>query len=257
MIEKVKQIDVIPLTDNSGNISVSPELNADLFMDFVSIMIHDLQAPLAGMKTLLRFLNRDKFNPQNKIHQDLLKSASIALERSESIIHDIFDAVKAEKVGIPFNLDGYNINEIIENSIDMIRESAFEYGIKIQNTLPPDSHKVQADRNLLLRVLDNLLFNAFKHSPHGGSVFVEVEHSSDEVIVSIRDEGSGFAGINSDDLFDKYKQVDLRKKGKYKGAGLGLYFCRMAVQAMSGRIWAEETAAGGACFKFTLVYGKE
>jgi K+-sensing histidine kinase KdpD len=72
------------------------------------------------------------------------------------------------------------------------------------------------------------------------------------VIVSIKDEGAGFGDIDPDILFDKYKQVDLKKDNKYRGVGLGLYFCRLAITAMGGSTWAEKRPGDGACFKFSL-----
>ncbi|MCD6163531.1 MAG: hypothetical protein J7K40_14110 [candidate division Zixibacteria bacterium] len=248
-------IDVISLA--SGNSNKDKQISAnDLLMDFVSIMVHDLQAPLASMKTLVRFLEMNKYDPENQIHRNLVKSTSIALKRSESIIYDMFDASKAEQIGIPFKLETIKINDVIDNSIDMINASALEYGITIVRSLLAINLSVQADRNLLLRVIDNLLFNAFKHSSNGSNVYIKTEHAGKEVIISITDEGPGIKDINPDDLFDKYKQMGLRKEGKYKGVGLGLYFCRLAIQAMGGRIWAENHETGGASFKFALMYRK-
>lgn len=251
-----KTINVIPLASKNSHENNKSIPQNDIVMDFVSIMVHDLQAPLASMKTLIRFLEANKYDPENQIHRNLVKSTSIALKRSESIIYDMFDASKAEQIGIPFRLESVKLNDVIVNSIDMINASALEYGITIVKSLSTINLSVQADRSLLLRVMDNLLFNAFKHSPNGSNVYITTKHGDKEVIVSITDEGPGIEDINSDDLFDKYKQISLRKNAKYKGVGLGLYFCRLAIQAMGGRIWAENHETGGACFKIGLIYRK-
>jgi len=247
-----KKINVISISEKSDNRQNGSDVDTDLLMDFVSLMVHDLQAPLASMKTLLRFLKEGKFDPAKKTHVDLVRSTAIALERSESIIYDLFDAAKAEKAGIPFKFENDNIIEIIENSVEMINSCALEYGITIQKRLPHSEVIVKIDRNLLLRVMDNLLFNAFKNSPYGSKVYVDAELTDQKVVVAVTDEGPGFVDIDPEVLFEKYKQMELRKENKYKGVGLGLYFCRLAVNAMNGRIWAEQHSNGGACFKFTL-----
>jgi len=252
-METVKEkISIIPIAEKSDTRLNDSAVDSDLLMDFVSLMIHDLQAPLASMKSLIKFLKKGKFDPAKKTHIDLVQSTAIALERSESIICDLFDVAKAEIVGLPFKLEKINIIEIIENSIAMISASALEYGITIQKRFPHSEILVKTDRNLLLRVMDNLLFNAFKNSPHGSNVYVDVELTNQKVEVAIIDEGSGFTDLDPEVLFEKYKQMELRKVNKYKSVGLGLYFCRLAVDAMNGRIWAEQHSNGGACFKISL-----
>jgi len=246
-----KKISVIPLKDNIDNETAS-SLKGDQLLDFVAMMVHDLQGPIASMKTLLKLLANGRFNPQNKVHADLLGSSALALERSESIIYDLIDTAKSESIGLPVSLDFYDLDEIIDNSMMMLTASASEYGVSIIKDSKA-SIKARADRDLLLRVIDNIIFNAIKHSLKGGRIFVGTEFNQENIIISVRDEGIGLEGINPEYLFDKYRQLDLRKEGKFKGAGLGLYFCRLAVEAMGGRIWAEQQPGGGACFKFSLI----
>lgn len=236
----------------AGSDSKQSEIGEDRLIDLVAIMVHDLQGPFVSMKTLLKLLKKGSFTTQNMVHADLLSSSVTALERAESIIYDLIDIAKTNKTGIPVELGFHDLSEIIDNSILMLKASAFEYGINIKKNLNADL-KVQADKDLLLRVLDNLIFNALKHGPKGSEVVIESAIEDDQVVVSISDEGGGLADIDPGELFDKYKQLDLRKSGKYKGVGLGLYFCRLAIEAMHGRIWIDQSAKGGAKFKFSLV----
>jgi len=224
----------------------------DRLIDLVAIMVHDLQGPFVSMKTLLKLLTKGSFNVQNKAHADLLTSSITALDRAESIIFDLIDIAKTNKSGIPVDLGFYDLTEIVDNSILMLKASAFEYGINIKTNLQADI-KVQADKDLLLRVLDNLIFNALKHGPKGSNVEIQSVIEDDRAVVSVTDEGGGLADLDPDELFDKYKQLDLRKSGKYKGVGLGLYFCRLAIEAMHGRIWIDQNVKGGAKFIFSLV----
>jgi signal transduction histidine kinase len=246
-----RKISVIPLK-NHQDVETVTTLKGDQLLEFVAVMVHDLQGPIAGMKTIIKLLGNGRYDPRNKVHADLLGSSALALERAESIIYDLIDTAKSEVIGLSVSLDFYELDEIIGNSVKMLAASAFEYGVTIIKDVET-SIKAQADRDLLLRVIDNIVFNAIKHSRKGGRIFVKTEFDQEYVIISVRDEGAGLEGINPQDLFDKYKQLDLRKEGKFKGAGLGLYFCRLAVDAMGGKIWAEQHPGGGACFKFSLI----
>jgi K+-sensing histidine kinase KdpD len=226
--------------------------NSDYLFEFVSLMVHDLQGPVASMKTLVKLLETSRYDPSSKLHKELAASAYNALQRSESIIHDLIDVARANKIGLPYYPDKYDLNDIILNSIDVISGSALDYNISLVKILSKDKIIVTVDRNLLSRVMDNLLFNALKHSSGGSSVYIATEVYGDDIMVNVRDEGTGFGGINPDDLFDKYRQVALRSEGKFRGAGLGLHFCRLAINAMGGNIWAKNNPDRGASFGFAL-----
>ena len=238
--------------DNAPETNAETDSKSDKLMDFVAIMVHDLQGPFVSMKTILKLLQQGRFDTSNKVHLDLLNSSVIAFQRSESIIHDLIDAAKAGAIGFPVELDFHDIGKVVANSIDMLKACALEYGVNLKIEHKQDV-KAQLDKDLFLRVLDNLVFNAIKHTTRGGNITVQTGIAEDSVLISVKDEGPGFGDINPGDLFEKYKQLDLRTKGKYKGVGLGLYFCRLAVEAMDGKIWAENDTDGGARFNVSLI----
>jgi len=241
------------------SLNSTPETSSGLddknekLLDFVAIMVHDLQGPFVSMKTVLKLLQKGRFDPENRNHRELLNSSVLAFNRAESIIHDLVDAAKAGRVGFEVELEFSEIDEHVTNSARMLKASAEEYGVNII-TNAKAGVKAQVDVGLFLRVVDNLIFNAIKHSVRGGKIYVETTSAGDDKIeVTVSDEGSGLEGINIDDLFDQYKQMDLRKEGKFRGVGLGLYFCRLAVEAMGGKIWAETNSMGGASFNISLI----
>ena len=112
---------------------------------------------------------------------------------------------------------------------------------------------ILADADLVVRVLVNLLGNALKYSPVGGTVHVSAAaYPGDKVALHIRDEGMGIAPEWVDKVFGKFSQVEARKAGAAIGSGLGLTFCRLAVEAQGGRIWLESTVGQGTTVIFTL-----
>jgi K+-sensing histidine kinase KdpD len=242
---------IVAIDSNEAEAKLN-EVKKDLLVNFVAIMVHDLQGPFVSMKTLLKLLKGGRFDPRNQVHNDLMTSSIMALDRAEMIIYDLIDIAKGEAIGLPVNLDFYDLNEQLDNSIKTMFGSAQEYGVKIKANLD-GSIKAQIDKNLFLRVIDNLIYNGIKHSVRGGVITIESAVVEDKVIVVVSDEGEGLEGFNPEDLFDKYKQMKLRQEGKYKGVGLGLYFCRLAIDSMGGHIWAEKNPQGGASFKISLI----
>jgi K+-sensing histidine kinase KdpD len=238
--------------DSNEDESILSDDKKDLLVNFVAIMVHDLQGPFVSMKTMLKLLKSGRFDSRNKAHQDLMNSSILALDRAETIIYDLIDIARGEAIGLPVNLEFYDLNEQINNSLQTMYGSAFEYNVTLQPNLQTPV-KAQMDKNLFRRVIDNLVFNALKHSVKGGKITIDSVIVEDKAVVTVSDEGEGLKDLNAEDLFDKYKQVNLRQEGKYKGVGLGLYFCRLAIDSMGGNIWAEENPRGGASFKISLI----
>jgi signal transduction histidine kinase len=116
---------------------------------------------------------------------------------------------------------------------------------------PATSWEVEADADLLRRVLQNLVGNALKFTPSGGTVTVSLEQRDGRVLVSVRDTGSGVPAELRPRLFQKFSAGTATGRG----SGLGLAFCRLAVEAHGGKIWHEEnedTSAPGSVFRFHL-----
>jgi signal transduction histidine kinase len=123
---------------------------------------------------------------------------------------------------------------------------ADEKGLRLQVQVPPDLPEAWADPPLLARILDNLVANALKFTPAGGVVRVGVEARDSVLSVTVSDTGPGIPGDLEGRLFEKFAS------GDRSGSGLGLAFCRLAVEAQGGRIWAESRPGQGAAFTFTL-----
>jgi signal transduction histidine kinase len=111
---------------------------------------------------------------------------------------------------------------------------------------------VDADPVLLRRVVDNLLANAVAHSPEGRRVTIRVGHREEGVELSVEDEGPGIPEEHRERVFEKYAQAEMRHSGVTANRGLGLTFCRLAVEAHGGTIWIEAAREGGACFRTIL-----
>jgi len=114
----------------------------------------------------------------------------------------------------------------------------------------PGVPDIPADRELLFRVLNNLLDNAIKYTPMAGHIELRVEQADAGVLFAVSDDGPGIAPEHGDHIFDRF--FHLETAADSKGRGLGLAFCKLAVAAHGGRIWVESKLGQGATFCFTL-----
>lgn len=230
---------------------------ADKWLEFVSVLLHDMESPLASMKYLLKLLDEGRLDLRKPLHHQIVSSSRIAVERAESIIYDILAVAKSGDLGIPCKPLKVDLNEIVRDTIILAGNSAKEHQIQIRLAGRPGKLPVLADAGLLKRVMDNLLFNAIRHTPDGGDITVSVDEQEDSVLIHIKDSGPGLGDVDPEVLFEKYGQLKMRTEGRHRGVGLGLYFCRLAAIGMGGNILADDHPDGGAVFSVRLCKAKE
>jgi signal transduction histidine kinase len=225
---------------------------ADKWLEIFSIFIHDLESPLASMKYLLKLIESGKLKMSDPIHSRMIASSRIAVERAESILYDILAVAKSGEAGLPVTITTVNADEIIREVVALAQGAAFERAIVV-TSLPLESPcHVSADPALLRRILDNLLYNAIRHTPAGGTITVYTEHGESSVFICVKDSGPGLGDIDHASLFDKYGQVQARLDNHHRGVGLGLYFCKLAATNMGGTVLANDHPDGGAVFSIKL-----
>ncbi len=227
------------------------------WLEIFSLFIHDLESPLASMKYLLKIIEEGNFDYSKDLHKTLVDSSQVALKRAESILYDIMAIAKSGKVGIPVSLVTIVPDTLIQETIDMIKASAQERNITVTFTNNSGNTPVTADPKLLKRALDNLLYNAIRHTPSGGNIAVYTDLGKKNLYIHIKDSGSGLGDLEPELLFEKFGQIKLRAEGKHRGVGLGLYFCRLAATAMGGTIFASDHEKGGAVFTIGLLKGAD
>ena len=246
----------LPIKEKKGtDISkdISSDTQADRWLEMFSIFIHDIESPLASIKYILKIIGEEKLDLRKQLHQRMVASSHIAIERVESIIYDIMAVAKAGRVGLPVEISDVEYDPLIREAILLAGPSAEEQNIEITYSSEDTRHTIiKADQDLLKRVLDNLIINAIRHTPSSGTVKVYTKTGNNSVFIYIKDSGLGLNDINPEILFEKYGQLRLRSQGQHRGVGLGLYFCKLAIQGMNGTIMADDHAEGGAVFSIKL-----
>jgi signal transduction histidine kinase len=169
------------------------------------------------------------------------------------MINDLLDVSKMESGTLELDLQDINlfvpVEEALEQVQDLIRADNQNLIVNISHDLPA---MLRVDEEKLRRVLVNLLGNAIKFTPRGGDITLAANPSEEGVHFSVTDTGSGIPEEAFERIFEKFGQVEQRQNAHKMSTGLGLTFCKMAVEAHGGRIWVESELKKGSTFFFTI-----
>ena len=235
---------------------------------FASMFAHDIRNPLVGIKKTLELLAQDE-GSRPVVHREWWSDMRLTIDLLLGMINDMLDVYQESYSGLPLLTSTVSVEDLIGDVVQLFRSEATAKRIDFHLEMPDDEVAIIADRRRLSRVLVNLVHNALKFSPQGGSitVTVQVEHRecpdgeppgapSFRIIIRVADEGPGIA---SEDLPHVFEMFCRRKDpGDIRiGRGLGLHFCRLVVAAHGGKIRAENRPAGGAVFSVELPLNQE
>lgn len=222
----------------------------ELQSTFLSVISHELQTPIAIIKGYADLLSEpDQSLPPDTMRQ---KMATIGAEadRLSKMVENLLYASRIQAGGLKLNREPVALALLAQHVVQRLGSLSAIHTVRA--LVPADLPPVLADYERLEEVLVNLVENALKYSPKGGQVEISTRTTSDEVIVSVTDEGIGVAEEDRDRLFERFSRLDSRLVRQMKGTGLGLFICKSIVEAHGGRIWAEQASGSGSRFSFSL-----
>ena len=220
--------------------------------DLTHMIIHDLRTPLtsviAGMQTL------DVVGDLNEDQREMMGIAIIGGETLLGMINDLLDVEKLESGSMPLDYAVLSAAELVASAVRQVTSLAESNRLTLVQHIAADLPPLPGDENSLRRTLVNLLGNAIKFTPSGGTVMVEVGRSEDKRLMafSVRDTGEGIPAEAFGRIFEKFGQVAERHGGLTMSTGLGLTFCKLAVEAHGGQIGVESVPGQGSTFRFTI-----
>ncbi len=223
--------------------------------DFLTSMSHELRTPLTSIIGFSQVLQEQYFGNLNEKQSEYVSDILGSGEHLLSLINDILDLSKVEADKMELELSGVKIKGLLESSLVMIKEKALVHGINlsIHTTGDLEGLEIMADERKLKQVMFNLLSNAAKFTPDGGSITVEGRTKGNEIVISVSDTGIGIAPKDMEKLFEKFYQASGSLKDKTPGTGLGLSLTKAFLEMHGGKIWAESKGVGkGSRFTFTL-----
>lgn len=209
--------------------------------DLTSMIVHDLKNPLNAI------INPPTIYQGNKL-QNYIKQTSIQML---TLVSNILDIQKSDERKLNLSLDAININEVLIHNIEQIKFLCEQKNLIIENNIDK-TYFIKADAEIFGRIIINLLTNAIKFSPNNGIIKINAETDSEFVKINVNDEGEGIPLNMHDIIFSKFGQVISKKSGISCSTGLGLAFCKMAVEAHGGKIGLNSEIVKGSTFWFTL-----
>jgi signal transduction histidine kinase len=231
------------------------EETAQRQQELLSIVSHDLRNPLsvisASASLLARLDTHHVETPQHLRRQSSVIQNSV--RHMEALLRDLLDCAELRAGALDLRLESSDAKSLLE-SVEDLADLAAERRQCLQIDYPDQPLLVRADRERIAQVLGNLVGNALKFTPSGGTIHVSARRTSavdgGEVTFRVSDTGSGIAPGDLERVFQPF--VRGAQRGHQQGRGLGLWIAKRLVEAHLGRIWAENAARGGAVFQFTL-----
>lgn len=219
------------------------------------MIVHDLRTPLtsliSGMQTVevLGDLNEE----QNECLNMSVEGGELLL----GMINDLLDISKMESGNVQIERNEWSPAELVRRALKQVTSLAAMKDLRLICENCAATPLITADEDKISRTLVNLLGNAIKFTPNGGSITVETEYimrpgRTNAFVFRVIDTGEGIPPEAFDRVFAKFGQVESRKAGRRMSTGLGLTFCKMVVEAHGGRIWLESELGKGSCFAFAL-----
>ncbi|MCR4296264.1 MAG: HAMP domain-containing histidine kinase [Elusimicrobia bacterium] len=211
---------------------------------------HELKNPLSVIQGYASYLTKEKASPE-EIQKGLRAMLSNA-ERLIGLVDHLQEAVRLESDGFSVETRPFEGATLLQEAVESVELEAARRGVRLRWRSPiGDSLLVSADPRRVLQVLGNLLSNALKFTPGGGSIDCTAQRDGEFVRFSVIDTGPGIPAEELPLLFDRFYQTRENEQ-KRKGLGLGLSICKGLVAAHGGRIWVESLPAVGSAFNFTL-----
>lgn len=220
--------------------------------DMVANISHELRHPIANIRLIIDSLFHDAEKPKRKKSIQSIHDIARETDALMWLVQELLDLSMIESGQAIVKMVDVSLVSIVDETLEIMVEQAAHGQVELVAKIP-DSINVLCDKDLIRRVLVNLLHNAMKYSPRNTKITISAEEADGIVTIIVFDRGAGVPESHTGRIFERFYQVDDARTGK-EGTGLGLAICKHIVEAHGGQIWAEgvETAGGGK-FLFTLL----
>lgn len=214
------------------------------------MIVHDLRNPLTSVLLSLEMAQAAP-GVRDDVRSDLDR-ASLSANQLRRLIDTLLDVMRMEDGDLRPRLAEHDLGKLLHDRVAAAQRYAQSHGLEISAVTPEGAATSRVDRDLFERVLDNLISNAIKHTPSGGRVEARLERAAGRTVLAIADTGEGIAAEDVPRLFSKYGRGRRSESGERKGIGLGLLFCRLAVELHGGTIDLETAAGRGTTVRISL-----
>lgn len=216
--------------------------------NMVSDVAHELRTPLTNIRGYLEAMRDGVTDPTPRLIGSLHEEA-LLLNR---LIDDLQELALVEAGQLSLVAQRVSLSEIVEKATSAVELELIDKDLTLTCNIPADLPPIEVDPERIGQVIRNLLNNAMRHTPAGGRISITAAAAASEILVEVRDTGTGIASEHLPYIFERFFRADRSRNRATGGAGLGLTIVKQLVKAHGGRIWAESTKGLGTVFTFTL-----
>ncbi len=249
-----------PVRDRDGEIAgwllvfrdITEEVElARLKDDMTHMLVHDLRSPLTVLEGSLHFMGMAFAEQDADDFHKMLEMAQRSNTRMLGMVNELLDISKLEGGELSLNLEAVNVRSLLESIAMRFGTLADSVQISLEISAADDLPLLHVDRQLVERLLHNLVDNGIKFTPDGGHVRLwarrDPQFTPDYLLLGVSDTGPGVPLEEQPQLFEKFQQI-ASVEGRRAGTGLGLPFCKLVAEAHGGKIWVESEVGKGSTF---------
>lgn len=221
-----------------------------LRQDFLAMVTHDLHSPLSSVGFFLQMISTGSFGEiSDKLKKGIVRAES-SIDLMVSLVNDLLDSEQCDSGDFQLDMQSTTTQKIVDKAINSSQGAAKTNNVILTKDITNDA--LFADEDRVSRVIVNLIGNAIKFSPRGGTITISAGLHGTDVLFRVQDHGPGVPEHMRSAIFQKYKQLDQPKETKRRGVGLGLSICKALVEKHKGKIWVESEPGKGSTFCFTI-----
>jgi signal transduction histidine kinase len=213
-------------------------------------MSHELRTPLNAVIGFSDVLLERMFGELNERQEEYVRDIRDSGRHLLELINEILDLSKVEAGRMELEPSLLSLPALLEQGLALVRERAARQRLTVALSIEPGVGDVWADEVKLKQVVVNLVTNAVKFTPVGGSVDVDARLVGEEAVVSVRDTGVGIAASDQERIFEAFQRGD--RRASVEGTGLGLTLSKRFVELHGGRMWLESAVGAGSTFGFAI-----
>jgi signal transduction histidine kinase len=223
----------------------------DRSREFVADVSHELSTPIAAMRTFVELL-QGPAGEDPATRREFLESSAGQLARLDWLRTNLLELSKLDSGLVLLDLRPEDLRACVESAIEQVEPAADRRGVTLEAELPDDPLRVQHDPQRIGQVVTNLVGNAVKFSPRGGTVTIRLQGERDGASIVVRDTGAGIDAAELPHIFDRFYRGGQATDARSEGSGLGLSIVKSIVDMHGGRISVESRIGKGAEFRVTL-----
>jgi signal transduction histidine kinase len=220
--------------------------------EFVGLISHELRTPLSSILGYLELMRDDDDHPLSDEQMQYLGVVERNARRLLHLVGDLLFTAQVESGKFPLDLKGVDLRVVVRAAVESARPAAMAAGITLVEEVSPDALVTYGDRIRLGQACDNLISNAVKFTPRGGTVTVSLSATAGDAVITVRDTGMGIAESELDQLFARFFRATTATRNAVPGVGLGLTITRAIVTAHHGEMSVQSEEGVGTSFTMSL-----